>query len=66
MLITILQVVNAPEMTNVIPHVAEDLANQKFDECVVAVTPQVSHTRVANIFTKAHNVIFRSHLLKKL
>ncbi|KAM3726566.1 DENN domain-containing protein 2C [Dirofilaria immitis] len=57
---------SSPEMSNTIPHVAEDVANQKFDECVIAVTPQVSQKRVANIFTKAHNVIFRSHLLKKL
>ncbi|VDO42034.1 unnamed protein product [Onchocerca flexuosa] len=60
------KVTSAPEMISAIPHIAEDVANQKFDECVIAITPQVSQMRMANIFTKAHNVIFRSHLLKKL
>uniref|UniRef100_A0A8R1XWN4 UDENN domain-containing protein n=1 Tax=Onchocerca volvulus TaxID=6282 RepID=A0A8R1XWN4_ONCVO len=60
------KVISAPEIINAIPHIAEDVANQKFDECVIAVTPQVSQMRMANIFTKAHNIIFRSHLLKKL
>ncbi|VBB26202.1 unnamed protein product [Acanthocheilonema viteae] len=60
------KVASTPEMVNTIPHIAEDMANQKFDECIIAITPQVSQTRIANIFTKAHNVIFRSHLLKKL
>ncbi|VDK71891.1 unnamed protein product [Litomosoides sigmodontis] len=60
------KVASAPEMINTIPHIAEDMANQKFDECIIALTPQVSKARVANIFAKVHNVMFRSHLLKKL
>ncbi|VDN01028.1 unnamed protein product [Thelazia callipaeda] len=42
-----------------------DVTNQKFDECVLALASQASQRRVVNIFTKAQNVIFRPHFLKK-
>nr|CRZ25986.1 Bm10957 [Brugia malayi] len=60
------KVASAPEITSMIPDVAEDVVNQKFDEYVIAATLQSSQRRVTNIFTKAHNVVFRSYLAKKL